>query len=319
MERNSPLDEFGTETIILDGGLATQLELEGEDLNDPLWSAAVLTRNPEIIKKVHLDYLNAGADIITTASYQATFEGFAKKGLNEQEAEALLRLSSKLTLEARDEFWKKNEKHGMRVKPLVAGSIGCYGAFLADGSEYKGDYAKTMSKEQLKEFHRKKMAVLLSSGVDLLACETVPCILEAEALMELLEEFKNAFAWISFSCRNEYQISYGDPFVECVKTLNHCPQVVAIGINCTDPMFITGLLKSVPTTLRIKPFIVYPNSGETWNSTSKQWIQENDREKGFGKLLLKWIDAGAKIIGGCCRTTPADIQQIRKTLKDENK
>ncbi|MBI2332479.1 MAG: homocysteine S-methyltransferase, partial [Chloroflexi bacterium] len=175
---------------IIDGAMATELERRGCDLNDALWSAKVLLEQPELIRAVHLDYFNAGADFAITASYQATVEGFAQRGLSREQAFDLIKKSVQLAQEARDEFWSKEENRVGRVRPLVAGSVGPYGAYLADGSEYRGDY--NLTEDELIAFHRPRVEALIASGADLLACETIPCLIEARALIRLLAEFPNA-------------------------------------------------------------------------------------------------------------------------------
>src|ERR1051325_6441330 len=183
----SILDKYPV--LVIDGALATELERRGCDLKDDLWSAKILLEQPEAIKQLHYDYFKSGADCAITASYQATIEGFMKRGLNEQEALALIQQSVKLAVEARDEFWADESNRVGRAKPFVAASVGPYGAFLADGSEYRGNYGLT--EEQLMDFHRPRMAVLAASGADMLACETIPCLVEAQAIVRLLSEFPN--------------------------------------------------------------------------------------------------------------------------------
>jgi homocysteine S-methyltransferase len=293
--------------VILDGALATELERRGCDLNDSLWSARVLLETPELIRQVHADYFAAGADCAITASYQATFEGFAKRGLNASQAADLMRLSVQLALEARDAFWAVSENRIGRVKPFVAASVGPYGAFLADGSEYRGDYG--LSELELMDFHRPRMAVLAASGADMLACETIPSLLEATALARLLEEFPDTTAWISFSAKDGVHVNNGETFAECVQTLEPFPQVIAVGINCTAPQFMPNLLRSV-RSLTQKPIVVYPNSGETYNATSKNWNGEASCQS-FATDARAWFEAGANTIGGCCRTNPEHIRALR--------
>src|ERR1044072_8100366 len=203
--------------LVIDGALATELERRGCDLKDDLWSAKILLEQPEKIKQVHLDYVKAGADCAITASYQATLEGFVKRGLTENEAIALIQKSVKLASEARDEFWADPSNRGNRSQPFVAASVGPYGAFLADGSEYRGNYGLT--EKELMEFHRPRIKVLLEAGADMLACETIPCLIEAQAIAKLLKEFPDVVAWISFTGRDEVYISEGQIFADCVKEL----------------------------------------------------------------------------------------------------
>lgn len=298
--------------VILDGALATELERRGCDLNDPLWSARVLLETPELIRQVHADYFQAGADCAITASYQATFEGFARRGLTQTQAADLMQLSVKLAREARDAFWRVPENQIGRVKPFVAASVGAYGAFLADGSEYRGDYG--LSESQLMAFHRPRLAVLAASGADILACETIPSLLEATALAKLLEEFPGTTAWISFSAKDGVRVNNGETFAECVQALENFGQVIAVGINCTPPQYIADLLRSA-RGLTQKPIVVYPNSGETYNPTLKRWSGEETCQS-FATDARVWFEAGANLIGGCCRTNPEHIRALKLELSE---
>src|SRR5215207_5733000 len=247
--------------LVIDGALATELERRGCDLKDKLWSAKILLEQPEIIKQVHLDYFKAGADCAITASYQATIEGFAKRGLNARESIALIQKSVRLAMEARDEFWADQANRRGRSKPFVAASVGPYGAFLADGSEYRGNYGLT--EKELMDFHRPRMKALIEAGADILACETIPSLIEAQALAELLKEFPNTTAWVSFSARDEKHISEGQVFAECVRLLEGNTQIAALGINCTSPRYIPSLIRAAKQATN-KPILTYPNSGETY-------------------------------------------------------
>ena len=250
--------------VILDGALATELERRGANLNDALWSARILLEDPDLIRKVHYDYLVAGADVITTASYQATFEGFARRGLDHEQAAELMRLSVRLALEARDAFWAEPANRAGRVRPLVAASVGPYGAYLADGSEYRGDYG--LSAAELMDFHRPRMAVLATSGADLLACETLPCQVEGEALVALLAEFPGMPAWLSFSCRSGEEVSDGGPFAACAALANGSDQIVAVGVNCTAPRYVEQGWLAAARVATQKPLPLLPaGAGEAWD------------------------------------------------------
>ncbi len=292
--------------LVIDGALATELERRGCSLKDDLWSAKILLEQPEIIKQVHLDYFKAGADCAITASYQATIEGFAKRGLTEREAVALIQKSVKLAIEARDEFWADESNRAGRSKPFVAASVGPYGAFLADGSEYRGNYGLT--EKELMDFHRPRMKALVEAGADMLACETIPCLVEAQAIAKLLKEFPTIPAWISFTARDEEHISEGQVFADCVKELENNAQIAAIGINCTSPRYIPALIHGARKVTE-KPILVYPNSGETYDARQSHWNGDPVLHS-FGEEARKWYDAGARLIGGCCRTTPEDIRVI---------
>jgi homocysteine S-methyltransferase len=295
--------------VVLDGGLATELERRGADLRDPLWSAKCLLEQPELVEAVHFDYFQAGADIGVAASYQASFEGFAKRGLSRQQTADLLHQSVRLTQAARETFWREADRQTI-VRPLVAASVGPYGAFLADGSEFRGDYGLTV--QQLRDWHRPRLAVLASSGADLLACETIPSLAEVEALVSLLEEFPETPAWVSCSCRDDSHLSHGEPFVEAVRLANACANVIAVGVNCTAPRWIDGLLAAAREVAK-KPLLVYPNRGERWDAAARAW-QSSPGPLEWSAAARRWRAAGAQLIGGCCRTTPETIRAIRAAL-----
>ena len=292
--------------LVIDGALATELERRGCDLKDSLWSAKILLEQPEQIKQVHYDYFKAGADCAITASYQATIAGFAKRGLSEAEAVALMKKSVTLAKEARDEFWAVEANRTGRVKPFVAASVGPYGAYLANGEEYTGNYGLT--EKELMDFHRPRMRALIEAGADLLACETIPCLIEAQALVKLLGEFQSVHAWISFSCRDEAHVCEGDRFEDCIRQIEASPFVDAVGVNCTSPRFIPALIREAKKATQ-KPVLVYPNSGETYDAAKSDWDGHRIYES-FGEEAKEWYNAGARLIGGCCRTTPEDIQAI---------
>jgi homocysteine S-methyltransferase len=300
--------------LVIDGALATELEHRGYNLNDSLWSAKILLEQPEAIKQLHYDYFKAGADCVITASYQATIEGFMKRGLNETEAIDLIKKSVRLAIEARDEFWKDEANRIGRSKPFVAASVGPYGAFLADGSEYRGNYGLT--EEELMDFHRPRMRALIEAGADpstgsgqaFLACETIPSPIEARALVKLLGGYQGVHAWISFSCRDEAHVCEGEKLEECIRQIESSPQVAAVGVNCTSPRFIPALIREAKKAT-VKPILVYPNSGESYSAEEKDWNSDPVFES-FGEHARDWYEAGARLIGGCCRTTPEDIHVI---------
>jgi homocysteine S-methyltransferase len=296
--------------MILDGALATELQRRGADLHDPLWSARVLLEQPELIRAVHRDYFAAGADVATTASYQASFEGFARRGIDAAGAAQLMRDSVALAIAARQEFWDDAGDHDDRLPPLVAASVGPYGAMLADGSEYRGHYG--LSDTQLMDFHRPRLQVLAASGADLLACETLPSLREAVALARLLEAFPETAAWISFSCRDAELTCEGQHIGQCVAALNAFAQVVSVGVNCTAPQYVEGLLRQMREHTD-KPLLAYPNSGEHYDLATKRWCGRADAAAPDAQAR-RWHAAGARLIGGCCRTTPDDIRRMREGL-----
>jgi len=297
--------------VILDGALATELEKRGANLNHTLWSAKLLIENPALIKQVHLDYLHAGAAIITTASYQASFEGFAKEGYSKKETEQLMNLSVTLAREAIDEFLNTTPSAQSQA-PLVAASIGPYGAALADGAEYRGNY--NVSIEKLIEFHKDRLALLVKSNADILAFETIPCLEEAFAIKELLKRYPQSQAWVSFSCKDEAHLCSGALFSEAVELLKDSPNIIGVGVNCTAPHYIEALIK-IAVAITHQYIIVYPNKGETYNSNTKTWEPTDNCHLSFVDNAQIWKAAGAKVIGGCCRTSPADIQQLKNAWK----
>ena len=292
--------------MILDGAFASELERRGCNLNDPLWSAKILIENPEIIRQVHRDYYEAGADCATTASYQATIDGFMKRGFPEARALELITLSVTLARQARDEFWAASGHDAHRPYPLVAASVGPYGAYLADGSEYRGNYG--LDEAALREFHRRRMAILVGAQPDLLACETIPCLVEALAIASLLPEHPGMYAWISFSARDGEHINSGERIEACARAIDPYPQVAAIGVNCTAPEHIGSLITEIRKGTE-KPILVYPNSGETYDAVTKTW-HGTTAEGSYGASARLWHEKGASIIGGCCRTSPEDIREI---------
>lgn len=296
--------------LIVDGGLASELEHSGFDLNDPLWSARLLLESPEAIAEVHRSYLDAGADCIISASYQATIEGFLARGVSEREAEGMIRLAVELAVDARDQFWSEVARNEGRLKPLVAASVGPYGAFLANGAEFTGDY--DLDEGGLLEFHRRRWELLCSTDADLLACETIPSAAESRALAHLLSDTPGRSAWFSFSCRDGTHISDGTPIAQCAHDLASIPGVAAVGVNCTSPVYIASLVGEIrrQTTL---PIVVYPNSGEVWNAESKRWSGPADSRE-FALASRGWYEVGARLLGGCCRTRPQDIRLVRQEI-----
>lgn len=292
--------------IVLDGGLATELENRGVVLDDALWSAVLLTDAPEAIERVHRDYLEAGADCVVSASYQATLEGFEARGLGTRDAEAALVRSVELALSARDRFWGTGREG--RARPLVAAGIGPYGAYLADGSEFTGDYG--LDEDELYAFHARRWRLLTGAGAELFACETVPSLAEARALARLIAETPAIGGWISFSCRDGERISDGTELAQVARELAPVPGIEAIGVNCTPPRFISSLLRRASAEIA-KPLVVYPNSGEIWDAPARRWTGAEDRCD-LGSAARDWFELGARLIGGCCRTTPADIRSVRE-------
>jgi len=277
---------------ILDGGLSTALEEIGATLDTTLWSGELLRSHRDQIRAAHESFVDAGATILITSSYQISYPGCLARGWSQNEVTDALRASTELAC-----------FDGVKV----AASVGPYGAFLADGSEYHGNYG--LSIDQLKDFHRVRLQVLISSHPDYLAIETIPELTEARAILELLAELSSTIPfWISFSCKNGSEISSGELFSDAVALTNDLPNCVGVGINCTAPEFVTPLMKSAQPG---QNFVIYPNSGRTWDATNKRWIGIQASAFALDQIA-QWQELGAKIIGGCCGVGPADIQEITR-------
>jgi len=296
--------------LLIDGGLSNVLERQGHDLNHKLWTAKLLEENPESIIQAHYDYLESGAQCITTSSYQATLPGFMAMGHNRDKAEVLIMKTVELAETAIEGAMARGL---VDHKPLIAASIGPYGAYLADGSEYRGNYG--VSDETLREFHRDRIRILDGSNADFFACETVPSFQEARVLSEILEK-SDKQAWISFSCKNEHQINDGTSIEECAKVFANHSNVFALGVNCTAPKYVSGLIELMKSGSGTKKIVVYPNSGEAYNAESKTWLGLSDPEL-FVAMAKEWIKLGADIIGGCCRIGPDHIRRISEYLVNE--
>ena len=295
--------------IVIDGGLATQCETQGCDLNNSLWSAALLRSQPEEIIAAHRAYLDAGAECIATASYQASRGGFMSLGLSEDEADDLIVRSVDLAKQAISEFRRDNASNS-NIEPWIAASIGPYGAALHDGSEYTGDY--NVPDDELREFHEQRLGLFDNENPDVLACETIPSLSEARVLSELLNDCRNP-AWISFSCRDGGHISDGTPIGHVAQLFADHPRVLAVGVNCTAPSLMLPLIAELRNAVPDKAIIVYPNSGEVYDATDNSWSGTTTADE-CAAAAVTWVTAGAKIVGGCCRTGPQHIREMRRLL-----
>ena len=301
---------FGVSRIhVLDGGLATELERHGYDISGPLWSARVLDEAPEVIQQVHLDYLRAGADCISTASYQVSAMGYAELGHPREDADRALRKSVELTEAAREEYRRESDR-----PVLIAASLGPYGAALHNGAEFHGRYE--IGFEDLVEFHAERLGVVAETAADIVALETIPSVEEARAILVALEGFPELRVWLSFTCRDGEHVAHGERLADCAALLDNAPQVFGLGINCTHPRFVAGLIAAGRSATR-KPVLVYPNSGEVWDAANRRWIGKSDPAN-YGALASAWFRAGAQAVGGCCRTTPAHIRAVREAWQAEH-
>ena len=283
--------------LIADGGLATELEARGHDLSDALWSARLLVDAPQEITAAHAAFFRAGATIATTASYQASFDGLAARGIGRDDAVRLLRRSVELAKDARDDVGGAGR--------WVAASVGPYGAALADGSEYRGRYG--LSVGQLQDWHRPRLEVLADAGADVLALETIPDVDEAEALVSLVRSL-GVPAWLSYTIDGT-RTRAGQPLADAFAVAAGVPEIVAVGVNCCAPEDVLPAIGPARETGR--PVIVYPNSGERWDSGRRAWVGSS---RFSPRSAAQWLAAGARVIGGCCRVGPAQIAELAAVL-----
>ena len=299
---------FGDGPVILDGGLATELEARGIDIAGALWSARVLRERPEAIEQLHYDYYAAGASIAITASYQASYEGFASLGIDAGETTRLLQLSVELARNARTRYRSDHPRDRRDLR--VAASVGPYGAISHDGAEYRGDYG--LDADALARFHARRFEVLARAGADLLACETIPLLDEARAYGKLLASHPGAQAWFSFTSPDGEHTSHGEPLADCARLADGVTQVIAVGVNCVKPDVVARAIGSVKSGTG-KPIVVYPNSGERWNAGDESW-RGSPGEHGLADLAPAWVRAGASLVGGCCRVGPGQIAALAAAL-----
>jgi homocysteine S-methyltransferase len=292
----SPAPHATTTPVVLDGGMSNALAARGNDVSGALWTARLLREAPQEVAAVHRAYFAAGARVATTASYQASVDGFVEAGAARAEAQLLIRSSVTLARELHDEL------AGDGVQRWVAASVGPYGAALADGSEYRGRYG--VSRARLREFHLPRLELLVSAGPDLLAVETVPDVDEAEVLVELLDEIGMP-AWVTFSC-NGTRTRAGQPLTEAFEVATGGRTVFATGVNCCTPADVVPALEFVSEVTDL-PSVVYPNGGATWDATAHRWSGDPAFDPVDG---LRWVEAGASYVGGCCQVGPGDIARL---------
>jgi homocysteine S-methyltransferase len=290
--------------VVLDGGLSTELESRGADVSSVLWSARLLRDDPGAIVAAHAAFAAAGAQVATTASYQATVEGFGAEGIAETEARRLIASSVALA--------RRGQEQG-KGSGWVAGSVGPYGAMLADGSEYTGAYVAAVGVRQLRAFHRPRMAMLIDAGADVLACETVPAAAEAEAIVAEAQSL-GVPMWLSLTtvlgADGVPRTRRGERAAGVYEMARDVAEVIAVGVNCTAPGVVAATVEAAAAI--DKPVVGYPNSGETWDAGARRWtgapgVPTDD--------VSAWTAAGARLVGGCCRVRPADIAAIASTIR----
>jgi homocysteine S-methyltransferase len=293
------------DVMVLDGGFGTELERRGCDVRGALWSAEALLGSPALVEDVHAAYLAAGSDCITTGSYQVSFEGFAEAGLSAADATRALKASMAIADAARRRVVGTSDR-----RVFIAASLGPYGAILHNGAEYHGRYG--IPAGELVTFHRSRLEHLQDGPIDLVACETVPSLQEASAMLRALADFPHLPAWVSFTCGDGRHTGSGDEIAACARVVGESPQVVAIGVNCTAPAHVGELVGCLRAGTP-KPIVVYPNAGQQWDAAARTWTGRSSIG-GYGTLAVEWRRQGATWLGGCCGTSPADIAQLRAAL-----
>jgi homocysteine S-methyltransferase len=286
--------------VILDGGMSNVLEDRGHDLSDALWSARLLKDAPAEVAAVHRAYFRAGADVATTASYQASVGGFERSGLRREEAERLVRSSVRIARDVRDDL------AGDGRTRWVAASVGPYGAVLADGSEYRGRY--DLGRTGLRDFHRPRLELLAAAEPDLLAMETIPDVDEAAVLVELLDEI-GVPAWLSYSVAGR-RTRAGQPLRDAFAVAASGRTVVGVGVNCCVPDDVLPALEVAASVTEL-PLVAYPNSGEAWDPVARRWSGRSTYDVAHAR---HWVEARARYVGGCCRVGPTAIAELSSTL-----
>ena len=294
--------------MIIDGSMSTALERLGADNSSALWTAGTLATRPDLVKQVHLDYFRAGADCGITCTYQATIPGLMNHGYSEEEAERIIADSIRIFNEARDEWWEAEGSKEGRSYPLCLAGIGPYGAYLADGSEYRGNYG--VSDEILYDFHRRRLEIVKEAGCDIALIETQPSLNEAIIAGDICEDLDMDY-WISFSCRDSHRINEGDLIKDCAERLSEGrPHLIMLGVNCSKPEYISSLIRDIKSVSDI-PVGVYPNSGLIYDAVTKTWTKPEGMLD-FGAYALEYMKAGAAAVGGCCTT---DTEQVRQAVE----
>lgn len=280
--------------IVLDGGLGTLLADRGNDLSDPLWSARILLDNPSEVQAAHEEFFRAGARVAISPSYQVSYEPLAREGFTPADVDELLLRSVTVAQAARTAC-------GLDDTGWVAASVGPYGATLADGSEYTGDYGLTV--DELRTWHRRRLGVLAASGADVLAVETIPSLAEVQAIVAELELLPSAPpAWLSVTIADG-ALRSGEPLDAAFALAAASDAVVAVGVNCCDPADVAPALEGA-RMVTSKPLVAYPNSGERWDAEARKWVGAADAIA---------IPVEVQLIGGCCRVRPDAISAIAES------
>lgn len=291
---------INNETVI-DGAMSTALEELGYNTQSELWTAAAIIDRPDLIYKVHFNYLKAGADLIMTDTYQANIDAFKKLGYSEPESKGFISHAVKIAQQARDDYEKETGKHA-----YIIGTVGPYGAYLADGNEYRGDY--NLSFDEYKSFYYEKIKLIINAGADVIGIETQPKLSETKAILSIIHTLSPIPVYVSFTLKDATHISEGIKLSRAVANVAIDPYVSAIGVNCTKLEIVESALHIMKKVTK-KPLIIYPNTSAKYNIKTKKWTKSSN-SKDFKDYIIKWYNAGAQLIGGCCTTLPKEINEI---------
>lgn len=292
--------------LVLDGAMSDELQRQGTNLNSKLWTASALIDQEEKVYQAHLNYFKAGANVVITDTYQANLPAFEKAGYTQNQANEFIKKAVRVAKQARDDYEKQTGIHN-----YVAGTVGPYGAYLADGNEYRGDYE--LSPQEYLDFHLPRLKLILAEKPDLIALETQPKLTETKILLEwLTQNIPEVPVYVSFTLKNETTISDGTSLAHSAQVVDKYKQVIGIGINCVAPTLVTPALELLSKNT-IKPLVVYPNQGASYNPEIKEW-EEVKEHFNFSELTKTWYEKGARLIGGCCTTGPKEVKQISDTL-----
>jgi S-methylmethionine-dependent homocysteine/selenocysteine methylase len=188
----------------------------------------------------------------------------------------------------------------------VAASVGPYGAVLADGSEYRGDYG--LGLDELTDFHQVRLEPLVDAGPDLLAIETIPAAVEIEAVFAALERLGDPVpAWCSITLRDGRHLAEGSTLDEAVAISEGARSAVALGVNCSPPDAAIEAVAHLAATSSLA-VVAYPNRGADWDAEARAWTGGDDVD--MAAVARDLLDAGAHLVGGCCGTGPEDVRAI---------
>ena len=298
MESKSVLDRLSKEPILLlDGAMGTELFRRGVKTRLPSWSAHALIENPTIVCEVHEDYIRAGAEIITTDTFRTTSRALQKEGLS-QRAKELTHLAVNLAKQARNQCADQPVWIAGSVAPLED----CYEPDLSPDLE-------TAFRE-----HREFIGWLVEAGVDLILIETMNTVREAIAAARAAETC-GVPMFISWTCASDGNILNGESLKEAVSSLEQY-KPSAFLVNCTASKNIGPALWKMCEAATKVPIGAYANIGKPEPVYGWEFTHELD-PSAYAREAEDWVRQGAKIVGGCCGTTPDHISELRNLFHNK--